>query len=73
MPNSLTCIKTGPHKVAMTTIPYPDEPGPGQALIRTTLSTVCGSDIHIVDEMPVPEGVPMATRPSASSRPWARA
>jgi threonine dehydrogenase-like Zn-dependent dehydrogenase len=43
----------------MTQVPYPDEPGPGQALIKTTLSTVCGSDIHIVDEMPIPAGVPM--------------
>jgi threonine dehydrogenase-like Zn-dependent dehydrogenase len=43
----------------MVEIPYPDEPGPGQALVRTTLSTVCGSDIHVVDELPVPEGVPM--------------
>ncbi len=59
MPNSLTCVKTGPHAVAMTQIPYPDEPGPGQALIRTTLSTICGSDIHIVDEMPLPGGIPM--------------
>ena len=59
MPNSLTCVKTGPHAVAMTQVPYPDEPGPGQALIRTTLSTICGSDIHIVDEMPLPGGIPM--------------
>ncbi|MEX0783957.1 MAG: alcohol dehydrogenase catalytic domain-containing protein [Dehalococcoidia bacterium] len=59
MPSSLTCVKTGPHQVAMSTIPYPDEPGPGQALVRTTLSTICGSDIHIVDEMPVPAGIPM--------------
>ncbi|MBA4180111.1 MAG: alcohol dehydrogenase [Anaerolinea sp.] len=43
----------------MTQVPYPDEPGPGQALIRMTLSTICGSDIHILDEMPVPAGVPM--------------
>ncbi|MBI2765985.1 MAG: alcohol dehydrogenase catalytic domain-containing protein [Chloroflexi bacterium] len=43
----------------MTQIPYPDAPGPGQALVRTTLSTICGSDIHIVDELPVPAGVPM--------------
>ncbi len=59
MPASNTCVKTGQGTVAMATIPYPDEPGPGQALIRTTLSTVCGSDIHIVDEMPLPPGVPM--------------
>ena len=59
MPNSITCVKTGQHSVAMTTIPYPDTPGPGQALIRTTLSTICGSDMHIVDEMPIPAGIPM--------------
>jgi threonine dehydrogenase-like Zn-dependent dehydrogenase len=59
MPNSNTCVKTGQGAVAMATIPYPDQPGPGQALVRTTLSTICGSDIHIVDEMPIPPGVPM--------------
>ena len=59
MPTSNTCVKTGPHAVAMTALPYPDEPGPGQALVRTTLSTICGSDMHIVDEMPIPGGVPM--------------
>ncbi|MGE0601957.1 MAG: alcohol dehydrogenase catalytic domain-containing protein [Dehalococcoidia bacterium] len=59
MPTSNTCVKTGPHAVAMSPIPYPDTPGPGQALVRTTLSTICGSDMHIVDEMPVPGGVPM--------------
>ncbi len=59
MPSSLTCVKTGMHEVAMATVPYPDEPGPGQALIRTTLATICGSDMHIVDEMSVPPGTPM--------------
>lgn len=59
MPVSLSCVKAGQHKVAMSEVPYPDEPGPGQALIKTTLSTLCGSDMHIVDEMPVPAGVPM--------------
>lgn len=43
----------------MAEIPYPDEPGPGQALIQTRLTSICGSDIHIVDELPVPAGVPM--------------
>jgi len=36
------------------------DPGPGQALIRTTLTTICGSDIHLVDEFPeIPAGTPM--------------
>jgi threonine dehydrogenase-like Zn-dependent dehydrogenase len=59
MPNSNTCVKTAEGAVGMTTIPYPDQPGPGQALIRTTLSTICGSDIHVLDHLPVPPGVPM--------------
>ncbi len=59
MPASNTCVKTGQKQVAMTQIPYPDEPGPGQALVKTTLTTICGSDIHLVDEMPIPPGVPM--------------
>ncbi|MCC6418555.1 MAG: alcohol dehydrogenase catalytic domain-containing protein, partial [Gemmataceae bacterium] len=59
MPKSLTCVKTGEHEVAMAEVSYPDEPGPGQALIRTRLASICGSDIHIVDELPVPAGVPL--------------
>lgn len=59
MPTSLSCVKTGTGTVAMQSIQLPDQPGPGQALVRTTLSTVCGSDIHIVDELPVPPGLPM--------------
>lgn len=59
MPTSLSCVKSGQHQVSMANIPYPDEPGPGQALIRMTLSTLCGSDMHIVDEMPTPPGIPM--------------
>ncbi|HKS92908.1 MAG TPA: alcohol dehydrogenase catalytic domain-containing protein [Tepidiformaceae bacterium] len=59
MPTSLTCVKTGERSVAMQELPLPDQPGPGQALVRTTLSTVCGSDIHLVDELPIPAGVPM--------------
>jgi len=58
MPNSMTCVKAGGHTVAMTNIPYPDAPGPGQALLRTTLSTICGSDVHIL-ELAVPDGTPM--------------
>ncbi|MEJ5221573.1 MAG: hypothetical protein WHT63_06175, partial [Tepidiforma sp.] len=58
MPVSNTCVKTGEGQVAMAQIPYPDAPGPGQALIRTRLSTICGSDIHVVDDLPVPPGVP---------------
>jgi threonine dehydrogenase-like Zn-dependent dehydrogenase len=52
-------VKIEMGKVAMKSLPLPDDPGPGNAIVRTTLSTVCGSDIHLVDEIPVPGGTPM--------------
>jgi alcohol dehydrogenase len=56
---SSTCVKTDIGKVAMQSLPIPT-PGPGQALVRTRLSTICGSDIHIVDEIPeLPAGTPL--------------
>jgi alcohol dehydrogenase len=59
MPNVRACVKEGPGKVSFSEVALPD-PGPGQALIRTTLTTICGSDIHIVDEFDqIPPGMPM--------------
>jgi 2-desacetyl-2-hydroxyethyl bacteriochlorophyllide A dehydrogenase len=59
MAQSQSCIKLDTGKVGMTTLDFPS-PGPGQALVRTRLSTICGSDIHIVDEIPeLPSGTPM--------------
>jgi alcohol dehydrogenase len=59
MPNIRACIKEGPGRVSYAEVALPD-PGPGQALIRTTLTTICGSDIHIVDEFDtIPAGMPM--------------
>lgn len=59
MPKVNCCIKEDTGKVALTEVDLPD-PGPGEALIRTTLTTICGSDIHICDDIPeVPVGMPM--------------
>ncbi|HVN85162.1 MAG TPA: zinc-binding dehydrogenase [Candidatus Binatia bacterium] len=58
MADNLACVKAEMKKVAMQRMAIPS-PGPGQALLKMRLSTICGSDIHIVDEMPVPAGVPM--------------
>jgi threonine dehydrogenase-like Zn-dependent dehydrogenase len=56
---SQSCIKIDIGKVGMTGLDM-SSPGPGQALVRTRLSTICGSDIHIVDEIPeLPAGTPM--------------
>jgi threonine dehydrogenase-like Zn-dependent dehydrogenase len=58
MAESLTCVKTDTGKVAMQKISLPPI-GPGQALLKMRLTTICGSDIHIVDELPIPPGTPM--------------
>lgn len=59
MPTVKACLKNGPGAVTYADLVLPD-PGPGQALVRTTLSTICGSDIHIVDEFDrVTAGMPM--------------
>jgi len=59
MAMSHSCVKLDTGKVGMTSIEMPS-PGPGQALVRTRLSTICGSDIHIVDDIPeLPAGTPM--------------
>jgi threonine dehydrogenase-like Zn-dependent dehydrogenase len=58
MAENLVCVKTDTKKVAMERLPLL-APGAGQALVKTRLSTICGSDIHIVDELPVPPGTPM--------------
>lgn len=59
MPSVHACIKEGPGKVSWSGFDVPD-PGPGQVLVRTTLTTICGSDIHIVDDFDeVPPGMPM--------------
>lgn len=59
MPKVRACIKEDTAKVGLADVDLPD-PGPGQALIRTTMSTICGSDIHMTDEIDdVPVGMPM--------------
>ena len=41
-------------------------PGPGEALIRVTLTTICGTDVHIVKgEYPVRPGLSSGTSRSA--------
>lgn len=59
MATTKLCVKESEGSVALVSMDLPD-PGPGQVLVRTTLTTICGSDIHIVDEIPeIPVGTPM--------------
>jgi alcohol dehydrogenase len=47
----LSCVKTALGKVEMLDIPMPT-PGPGEIVVKTTMTTVCGSDMHFLDEGP---------------------
>ena len=59
MPRASAGVKRDTGKVALTWVDLPD-PGPGQPLVCTALSTICGSDAHILDDIPeVPCGMPM--------------
>lgn len=53
---SLTCVKAG-HGVEMREIELGDL-GPRDALVRTTLSTICGTDLHAL-ERPGGDGLPL--------------
>lgn len=58
MAENLVCVKADTKKVEMRRLPLaPLEPG--QALLKMRLSTICGSDMHILDDLPVPDGTPM--------------
>jgi alcohol dehydrogenase len=47
----------GKGKIGLREVPRP-VPGVGQALIKVTLTTICGTDIHILTgEYPVKEGL----------------
>ncbi len=56
MASNLTCVKTAVGKVEMREMPVPS-PGPGQMVVKTTLSSICGTDMHFVDEFPMFPGV----------------
>lgn len=47
----------GPNQIAVESVPRP-RPGHGEAVIRVTLTTICGTDVHIVKgEYPVRPGL----------------
>ena len=57
--------------LALQEVPRPS-PGPGEAVIRVTATTICGTDVHIVrGEYPVEPGLILGHEPSVSSRSWA--
>src|SRR5580692_5541785 len=53
----------GPNQIAIEQVPIP-RPGPGEAVIRVTLTTICGTDLHILKgEYPVIPGLVIGHEP----------
>src|SRR3954466_13477344 len=53
----------GKGKIAIREVPRP-EPGIGQALVRVTMTTICGTDVHILKgEYPVRPGLVIGHEP----------
>ena len=53
----------GVGRTAIEQVPLP-KPGPGEALVRVTLTTICGTDLHIVrGEYPVKPGLIIGHEP----------
>ncbi len=53
----------GKGEIKIREVPRP-EPGPGEALVRITLTTICGTDVHILKaEYPVKNGLIVGHEP----------
>ena len=53
----------GPNQIGIEEVPIPS-PGPGEAVIRVTLTTICGTDLHILKgEYPVKPGLVIGHEP----------
>src|SRR5579872_2449829 len=53
----------GTNQIAVEQVPIP-KPGPGEAVIRVTLTTICGTDLHILrGEYPVRPGLVIGHEP----------
>lgn len=53
----------GPNQIGIESVPIP-KPGYGEAVIRVTLTTICGTDVHILKgEYPVKPGLVIGHEP----------
>jgi alcohol dehydrogenase len=53
----------GANQIGIERVPIP-KPGPGEAIIRVTLTTICGTDLHILrGEYPVKPGLTIGHEP----------
>ncbi len=56
-------VFVGKGRIELREVPRP-KPGPGEALLRVTLTTICGTDVHILrGEYPVKEGLIIGHEP----------
>jgi threonine dehydrogenase-like Zn-dependent dehydrogenase len=63
MANMRAAVFQGKGKIGIREVTRP-EPGPGEAVIRVTLTTICGTDVHILKgEYPVREGLTVGHEP----------
>jgi alcohol dehydrogenase len=61
--NMRAAVFQGKGRIGIREVPLPT-PGHGQALIRVTLTTICGTDVHIMKgEYPVREGLVVGHEP----------
>jgi alcohol dehydrogenase len=63
MTNMRAAVFEQKGKISIREVPRPS-PGPGEALIRVTLTTICGTDVHILrGEYPVKQGLVVGHEP----------
>ena len=58
MPSMQALLRVAPNTIRMGELPVP-EPAPGEAVLKVSLTTVCGSDVHVLG-WPLPGGGPIA-------------
>ncbi len=57
------CHFSGPSQIGLGEVPMP-KPGCGEAVIKVTLTTICGTDLHILKgEYPVKPGLILGHEP----------
>lgn len=63
MPTMRAAVFVGNGQIKLREVPRP-EPGPGEALVKITLTTICGTDVHILKgEYPVKPGLVVGHEP----------
>jgi len=55
-------VYEGPGKITLADKPKPELQAPGDAVVRVTLTTICGTDLHIIKP---------TSRPASRGARWA--